>query len=266
MHTSNGTQRRSLTPRKTLALMAVSAVLYVLIPVGAAHADDLRPSNTSLDCSANAISAGGTTSCTVTVRDPMVGKNRPTGTVTFNSAPATAITLGGACTLIALNANASTCTVDELYLSPGKDVLSASFTPTDGIHSGSSSGTKKVTVATAAAPVMAMTAVPATVTAPMDIDVYAAGCTLGGHPAYWGEFVSQGVGTDPLTSPNGKAFETMANTDGSAETHWRPVDASSNGVWQARWYCSATSPTSPLDSAIHWIGALSTTTIAFPTT
>jgi len=267
MHTRTGTQRRHLTPLETLALMAVSAVLFVAIPVGAAHANELRPSNTKLDCSTNAISAGATTTCTVTVKDSMVGRSRPGGTVAFTSTPATAITLSGPCTLVPTTNDASACTVDLLYDSPGKQVLSASFTATDGSHSDSESGSKKVTVTTAAAPVMAMSPMATTtITTPTPIDVYAAGCTIGGHAAYWGEFVSQGAGTDPLTSPNGKPFEALANPDGSAEVHWRPADAASNGVWQARWYCSATSPTSVSDPAIHWIGALSTTTIAFPTT
>src|SRR2546422_411637 len=133
----------------------------------------LRATTTVVTCSPTSITVGQSTNCTALVKDTSTGSaSPPLGTVAFtNIGTATGSFTGSPCTLASVNSTTSSCTTPASFAptSGGTIIASATYSPTDGIHSGSGPSTSNtVTVAT---PDFTISASPTTVS----IDISATG-------------------------------------------------------------------------------------------
>src|SRR3989449_4860043 len=133
----------------------------------------LRTTSTAVICSPTSITVGQSTNCTALVKDTSTGSaSAPLGTVAFtNIGTATGSFTGSPCTLASVNSTTSSCTTPASFAptSGGTIIASATYSPTDGIHSGSGPSTSNtVTVAT---PDFTISASPTTVS----IDISATG-------------------------------------------------------------------------------------------
>src|SRR2546422_3769135 len=124
-------------------------------------------------CSPASVVVGQQVTCTADVNDVAAGtRSTPVGTVSFsNGGSATGSFTGSPCTLASVNSTTSSCTTPASFAptSGGTIIASATYSPTDGIHSGSGPSTSNtVTVAT---PDFTISASPTTVS----IDISATG-------------------------------------------------------------------------------------------
>lgn len=243
------------------AATAVLATAGIAAPSEAVDAAAFRDTRTRITCTPKSGLSGRPISCEVEVRDRGQGDPvAPEGILDLASTPDDAQMPEGECVLAAASTDTSTCVVTLLYLSPGRRTVVATFTPTDGVHTTSSSDKVDVTMKAPATPVVYSPQKGKEGRPGEQVQVYISACSSTRGRAVWGEFVSRGADSDPLVAPDGKPIEAVVAVDGSGRMTF-DIGGGGDGVWQSRWFCADASPTGPDDPAVTWVSDLYTFTV-----
>ena len=93
-----------------------------------------RATTVAVSCSPNAVAPGDVSNCTAAVADDSPGtQSAPTGTVTAATSGAGTFPSGASCILSATSTSAATCSMTYSSLTPGADMITASYDG-DGTH------------------------------------------------------------------------------------------------------------------------------------
>lgn len=262
VHHRPAERRHGARVLSALAAFLLATTVLVLDP-GTADASGSRSVSMSVSCSPSNITAGSTTSCTITIEDTASGTKRaPAGTVDLlvDSGPMQVIT---PCTLAPISSSRSSCSgVRVLFQAARTYRLTADYLGSD-VHA-DRSRTTSITVSSSSQVGAFSTSSASSGTLGQTIRGFGYGCA--GSNRYVGVFVA--LGADPLVAAiTGGAFrpaELIAATDGSyGFTVTIPTD-NEVGTFMVRYYCASAPVSSIFSSAILNLAPVITYTIAKP--